>query len=93
MPAVLHRDVIEPGNGALSVARRRVAADSWRTATSPAGEKKRLRRKELWLLYKYTDDAEFQRWQRNAPETTNAAREHFEGMLKERPQLAKDEKR
>ncbi len=46
-----------------------------------------ITRKEFWATAKYSDATEFERWQRNDPNTTRAACQAFERILTHKPHL------
>ena len=47
----------------------------------------KITRTDIWKRAKYRNATEFERWQRNDPKTTNAARQAFSGILKNKPHL------
>lgn len=48
---------------------------------------KKISRKEIWVSAGYSDATEFERWQRGASNTTKAAIERFERVLRDKPHL------
>jgi hypothetical protein len=48
---------------------------------------RRITRKDFWTAARYKDSTEFERWQRDDPKTTRAARKAFDRILANKPHL------
>ena len=78
---------LEAPVGTTSVAQQRRAAVDVFIKEASDKLKRRFTRKEIWRAAGYTDPTEFERWQRDDPRTSAAAKKVFTRILTKKPPL------